>query len=58
MNPLKAMPDHIVDRLSLYQLEYEMERVDLPGDYIFSKLDIVVPLLSLTHVFNDSKPLN
>ena len=36
-----------------------MERADLPFDYnSFSKLDIVVTLISLTHVFNESKLTN
>ena len=52
------MLNHVVDIISLQQLEYEMERVDLPDDYIFLKLDIVVTLLSLTHISNLSKPLN
>ena len=38
LKPLKAMFDHVVDRLSLQQLEYEMERADLPDDYIFFKI--------------------
>ena len=32
---LKAMLDLVVDRIYLQQLEYEMERADLPDDYIF-----------------------
>ena len=52
------MLNHVVDIISLQQLEYEMERVDLPNDYKFSKLDIVATLLYLAHVFNKSKPLN
>ena len=27
------MLNHVVDRLSLLQLEYEVECIDLPGDY-------------------------
>ena len=48
----------IVDSISLQQLEYEMERDDPPDDNIFLKLDIVVILPSLTHIFNFSKSLN
>ena len=58
LNPLKAMLNLVVDRISLQQLEYEMERADLPDDYIFLKSDIVVTLASLTHIFNLRKPLN
>ena len=35
MNPLKAILNHAVDRISIQKLECEMERVDLPDDYIF-----------------------
>ena len=35
-----------------------MERVDLPDDDHFSRLDIVVTLLPFTHLLTDSKPLN
>ena len=52
------MLDYVVDIRSLQQLEYEMEHVDIPNDYNFSKLNIVVTLLSCTHIFNESKPLN
>ena len=52
MKPLSSMLNHVVDKSYLRKLEYEMERVDLPDDYIFSKLDIVVTLISLTDVFN------
>ena len=52
MKPLKAMLKHEVDRLSLRNLEYEMENVDIPDDDNFSKLDIVVTLPPLTHVLN------
>ena len=38
LNPLKSMFDHVVDRLSLQKLEYEMERVDLPDDYNFFEI--------------------
>ena len=38
MKPLKAVLDHKLDRLSLQQLEYEMERVGLPDDYIFFEI--------------------
>ena len=58
LNPLNAMLDHVVDILSLQQLEYEIECVDLPDDYNFFKLDIVVALISLTYIFNLSNPLN
>ena len=58
LKPLKVMMDLVVDRISLQKLEYEMERADLPDDYNFCKLDIVVTLHSLTHIFNLSKPLN
>ena len=33
MNPLKAILNLVVERISLQQLEYEMERDDLPDDY-------------------------
>ena len=58
LNPLKYMLNLVVDIISLQQLEYEMERADLPDDCIFWKLDIVVILPPLTHIFNLSKPLN
>ena len=58
LNPLKAMLKLFVDRIFLQQLEYEMERADLPGDCNFLKSDIVVTLPSLTHIFNLIKPLN
>ena len=58
LKPLNAMLNHVLDILSLQQLEYEMERVDLPDDYNFLKLDIVVTLFYITHIFNLSKPLN
>ena len=35
LNPLKAMINYVVGRISLQQLEYEMERIDIPGDYHF-----------------------
>ena len=35
MNILKAMLNHIVDRISLQQLDYEMEPNDIPDDYNF-----------------------
>ena len=31
-----------MDRLSLQKLEYDMERVDLPDDYIFFKIGYCV----------------
>ena len=58
LNPLKAMIKHVVDIISLQQLDYEMECVDIPDDYNFLKLDIVVTLLSVTHIFSLRKPLN
>ena len=58
MKPFDAMLSHVVNILSVQELEYEMERVDLPDDYIFFKLDIVVTLLSLTHIFNLRNTLN
>ena len=33
MNPINSMLNQVVEILSLHQLEYEMERVDLPDDY-------------------------
>ena len=33
MNPLQTMLNHVIDTLSLQQLEYEMDRADLPDDY-------------------------
>ena len=38
LKPLKAMIDHVVDRLSPQKLEYEMERIDIPDDYIFFEI--------------------
>ena len=32
MKLLKSMLDHVVDRLYLQQLKYDMERVDPPDD--------------------------
>ena len=32
MKQLNAMPNILVDRISIQQLEYEMERADLPDD--------------------------
>ena len=32
LNPLKAMLNHVVDRISLQKLEYETEPVDLPDE--------------------------
>ena len=32
------MINHVVEILSLHQLEYEMEHVDLPDDYIFFEI--------------------
>ena len=58
LKPLKAMWNLVVDRIFLQQLEYEIERADLPDDYVFLKLDIVVTLPSLTYKFNFRKPLN
>ena len=52
------MLDHVVYRIYLQQLEYKMEPVDLPDDYNFSKLDIVVTLLSFMHIINKINPLN
>ena len=36
--PLKSMLDFEVDRLSLQQLEYEMDRTDYPVDCNFSEI--------------------
>ena len=58
IRPLKAMLNHVMVRLSLQQLEHEMERADLPDDCNFFKYDIVATLTYLTHTFNSSKPLN
>ena len=58
MKPLYAMLSHVVNIFSFQELEYERERVDLPDDYTFFKLDIVVTLLSLTHIFNLRNTLN
>ena len=46
-----------VDRLSLQQLEYEMDRTDYPVDYNFLKYDIVLTLPTLTQIFNSGKPV-
>ena len=46
----------VLDRLYIKKLEYEIERADIPDDYI--KKDAVVTLPSLTHIFNSSKPIN
>ena len=35
LKPLKAMLNLVFDRISLRKLEYEMERADIPDDYIF-----------------------
>ena len=32
LKPLNAMLNHVVSRLSLQKLEYEMKRIDLPDD--------------------------
>ena len=32
LKPLKSMLNPVIDRISLQQLEYEMERVDIPDD--------------------------
>ena len=45
------------DRISIQQLEYEMDRTDYPVDYNFLKDGIVVTLTSLTQIFNLSKPV-
>ena len=37
LNPLKDMLNLVVYRISLQQLEHEMERADLPDDYFFLK---------------------
>ena len=37
LRPLKAMLNFEVDRLSLQQLEYKMDRTDYPVDYSFLK---------------------
>ena len=57
LRPLKAMLNFEVDRLSLQQLEYKMDRTDYPVDYNFLKYDIVVTLTPLTQIFSSSKPL-
>ena len=58
MKPLNAILNLVVDKISLQQLEYEIEHADIPDDYIFLKSDIVVTLPLLTHIFNLSTPLN
>ena len=58
LKPLEAMLKLVVDIISLQQLDYKMERADLPDDHIFLKSDIVVTLPSLTHILNLRKPLN
>ena len=35
LSPLKTMLNHVVDWISLHQLEYEMERIDLPDINFF-----------------------
>ena len=57
ISPLKSMLNFEVDRLSLQQLEYEMDRTDYPVDYNFLELEIVVTLTSVTKIFNSSKPI-
>ena len=43
LNPLKAMLNLVVDRISLQQLEYEMERADIPDDYNFFEIGYCGP---------------
>ena len=43
--------DSKLDRLSLQQLEFEMDSAGYPDNYIFLNLDIVVTLSSLTQIF-------
>ena len=33
IKPLNDMLNHVIDRISLQQLKYEMERTDLPHDF-------------------------
>ena len=57
LRPLEYMLNFEVNRLSLQQLEYEMDRLDYPVAYNYLKSDIAVTLPSLTHILNLSKPL-
>ena len=57
LKPLNDMLDHVVEILSLRQLEYEMERVDLPDDYNFFEIRYCGHP-AFPCVFNESKPLN
>ena len=38
MKPLKAMLNLVMDTISLQELDYEMNCVDLPDDYICSEI--------------------
>ena len=41
----------VVNRISLQQLEYEMERADLPDDYIFFEIGYCVhPSFPYAHI--------
>ena len=47
LGPLKAMLKIEVDILSLHKLEYEMDRANLPDDYIFLNMILWSPYLTL-----------
>ena len=48
LNPLKAMLNLVIDRICLQQLEYEMERADIPDDSIFLNSILWSPCLPLS----------
>ena len=47
LRTLKAMLNHVINRLSFQQLEYEMERTGLPDGYIFFNQVLWSPCLPL-----------
>ena len=51
LNPLKAMLNLFVDRISLKQLDYKMEWNDLPNDYNFFQIGYCYhPAFSYAHI--------
>ena len=60
LNPLKAMLNLFVDRISLKQLDYKMEWNGMIFLMIKKNFrsDIVITLPFLMHIFNLSKPIN
>ena len=57
IRPFLNMFNLEVDRISLQQLEYEIDPTDYPVNCNFLKYDTVVTLTSLTQIFNLIKPV-